>query len=94
MAARGSVAKTLIGTAILQVFPGSFIDSDGKTIRIPTTCEGEPIEVKISMTAAKDIIGSGQASLMTATKQAVPQNTEMTDEEIAEVRRIITELGL
>lgn len=95
MAARGSVAKTLIGTAILQVFPGSFIDSDGKTIRIPTTCEGEPIEVKIIMTAAKDIVGNGgQASLVTATKQAVPQDTEMTDEEIAEVKRIIAELGL
>ena len=92
---RGSIAKTLIGTAILQVFPGSFIDSDGKTIRIPTTCEGEPIEVKISMTAAKDIVGSGgQASSVTATKQAVPQNTEMTDEEIAEVRDLVKRLGL
>jgi len=95
MAARGSVAKTLIGTAILQVFPGSFIDSDQKTIRIPTTCEGEPIEVKISMTAAKDIVGNGgQASSVTASKQAVPQNREMTNEEIAEVKRLVTELGL
>lgn len=94
MAARGSVAKTLIGTAILQVFPGAFIDSDGKTIRIPTTCEGEPIEVKISMTAAKDIVGGGQASSVSSTSQPVPQNTEMTDEEVAEVRRIIAELHL
>jgi len=93
MAARGSVAKTLIGTAILQVFPGSFIDSDQKTIRIPTTCEGEPIEIKISMTAAKDLVG-GQASSVAASKQAVPQNREMTDEEIAEVKRLVTELGL
>lgn len=93
MAARGAIAKTLIGTAILQVFPGSFIDSDQKTIRIPTTCEGEPIEIKISMTAAKDLVG-GQASSVTASKQAVPQNREMTDEEIAEVKRLVTELGL
>ena len=94
MAARGSAAKTLIGTAILQVFPGSFIDSDGKTIRIPTTCEGEPIEIKISMTAAKDVVGCGQASLMTTTKQVAPQNTAMTDEEIAEVKELIARLGL
>ena len=93
MAARGAIAKTLIGTAILQVFPGSFIDSDQKTIRIPTTCEGEPIEIKISMTAAKDLVG-GQASSVTASKQAVPQNREMTDEEIVEVKRLVTELGL
>lgn len=93
--ARGSLAKTMIGTAILQVFPGSFIDSDQKTIRIPTTCEGQPIEVKISMTAAKDIVGNGgQASSVTASKQAIPQNTQMTDEEVAEVKRLIEELHL
>lgn len=93
--AKGSLSKTLIATAILQVFPGSFVDSDGKTVRIPTTCEGENLEIKLSFTCAKDIVGhGGQASSVTATKQAVPQNTEMTDEEVAEVKRIISELGL
>lgn len=95
--AKGALSKTLIGTAILQVFPGSFIDSDQKTIRIPTTCEGQLIEVKIQMTAAKDVIGGGNDGLPsseTVTKQAVPQNTEMTDDEIREVRELITRLGL
>ena len=92
---RGQLSKELITKGILSVFPGSFIASDGKTIRIPTTCEGEPIEVKISMTAAKDIVGNGgEASLVTTTKQAVPQNTTMTEAEIEEVRRIIAELHL
>ena len=92
---RGSLAKTLIGTGILQVFPNSFIESDGKTIRIPTTCEGQLIEVKIQMTAAKDVIGNGgQTSSMATTKQAVPQDREMTDEEIKEVKAIIQRLGL
>lgn len=95
MAARGSVAKTLIGTAILQVFPGAFIDSDQKTIRIPTNVEGEPLEIKITMTCAKDVIGKGgQASSIVTTKQAVPQDREMTDEEIKEVKAIIQRLGL
>ena len=93
MAVRGSVAKTLIGTAILQVFPGSFIDSDGKTIRIPTTAEGDLIEIKCALTAAKDIVG-GQASSVTATKQAIPQNKEMTEQEIQEVRDLISRLNL
>lgn len=92
---RGSLSKTLIGTAILQVFPNSFIESDGKTIRIPTTCEGQLIEVKIQMTAAKDVIGKGgQASSIATTKQAVPQDREMTDEEIKEIKAIIQRLGL
>lgn len=95
--ARGSLAKTLIGTGILQVFPGSFIDSDQKTIRIPTSVEGEPLEIKITMTCAKDVIGGGnggQTSSETVTKQVAPQNTEMTDDEIREVRELITRLGL
>ncbi len=92
--AKGSLSKTLIGTAILQVFPGSFIDSDQKTIRIPTSVEGEPLEIKITMTCAKDIVGCGQASSEMVIKQAAPQNTEMTDDEIKEVRDLVTRLGL
>ena len=92
---RGSLAKTKIGTAILQVFPGSFIDSDQKTIRIPTSCEEEPIEIKVTLTAAKDIIGGGnQTTIEPASKTAVPQNTEMTDAEIQEVRELIERLHL
>lgn len=91
--ARGSLAKTNIGNAILQVFPGAFIDSDKKTIRIPTTCEGEPIEIKITMTAAKDIVG-GNAVSVVASEQAQPQNRTMTNDEINEVRELIARLNL
>ena len=87
------MSKTLIGTAILQVFPGSFIDSDGKTVRIPTTVEGEPLEIKVSFTCAKDIVG-GQTSSIVTTNQVQPQNREMTEEEIAEVKRLIETLHL
>jgi len=90
---RGQLSKDLITKGILSVFPGSFIASDGKTIRIPTNCEGETIEIKCTLTAAKDF-ECGQASSVTSTSQAVPQNTEMTDEEVAEVRRLIESLGL
>lgn len=93
MAVKGSVAKTLITTAILQVFPGAFVDSDGKTIRIPTTAEGNLIEIKCALTAAKDIIG-GQASSIAASNPAQPQNKEMTEQEIQEVRDLISRLNL
>ena len=90
---KGSQSKTLIGTALLQVFPGAFIDSDQKTVRIPTSCEGEPLEIKITMTCAKDLVG-GQASSIAVTNPVQPQNKEMTEEEIAEVRSLIERLGL
>ena len=91
---RGSLSKTLIGTAILQMFPNSFIEPDGKTIRIPTTCEGQLIEVKIQMTAAKDVLGGAPAFTENVSATAEPQNRAMTDEEIAEVRDLIARMHL
>ena len=91
--AKGTTSKTLIGTALLQIFPGAFIDSDQKTVRIPTNCEGEPLEIKITMTCAKDIVG-GQASSVTSSNQPSPQNKEMTEAEVQEVRDLIARLGL
>ena len=91
--ARGSQSKELITKALLQVFNGAFVDADGKTIRIPTTCEGETIEVKVALTAAKDIVG-GDANLVAAATSVQPQNTAMTEAEVAEVRKIIEELHL
>lgn len=93
--ARGSLAKTNIGNAILQVFPGAFIDADKKTIRIPTTCEGETIEIKITMTAAKDIVGgTAPSDIVPASQTAQPQNRAMTAEEVQEIRSLIERLGL
>lgn len=91
--ARGSIAKNLIGNAILQVFPGSFIDADQKTIRIPTSCEGEPIEIKITMTAAKDLIG-GAPAIPTPAHSATPQNTAMTEDEVQAVKDLMKRLNL
>ena len=90
--ARGSLSKENITKALLQIFPGAFIDADGKTVRIPTNCEGELIEVKVALTAAKDI--AGNASVEASSKQPSPQNIEMTAEEIQQVKDLIKELGL
>lgn len=59
MAAKGSIAKEEIGQKILNTFEGSFMCPDGKTIRIPTIENGETIEIKVALTAAKDILGQG-----------------------------------
>ena len=92
--AKGAQSKTLIGTALLQIFPGAFIDSDQKTVRIPTSCEGEPLEIKITMTCAKDLVG-GVLSTDAMNKETIqPQNKEMTESEIAEVRALIERLHL
>lgn len=92
--ARGTQSKENITKALLQIFSGAFIDTDGKTIRIPTTCEGETIEIKVALTAAKDVIGSGNAGVEASSKQPSPQNTEMTAEEVIQVKELIQKLGL
>ena len=92
--AKGNQSKTFIGEALLKIFPGSFIDADRKTVRIPTTCEGEPLEIKITMTCAKDLVGGAPAFTENVSATAEPQNRAMTDEEIAEVRDLIARMGL
>lgn len=89
--ARGSLSKDNITKALLSIFAGSFIDADGKTIRIPTKCEGDLIEIKVALTAAKDVIGG------TPDKPEVtmtPQDTKITQEEIDEIRELLESLGL
>lgn len=91
--ARGSQSKELIGQALLQIFPGSFLDADGKTIRIPSKAEGEVIEIKIAMTAAKDVLG-GTPAVEVKENAVTPQDRNLTETEIEEVRKLIEELGL
>lgn len=54
--ARGQEEKEQIKQKIMETFDGAF--EDGKTIRIPIN----GLEIKITLTAAKDVIGSGSAA--------------------------------
>lgn len=51
MAARGAESKEQISNAILATFEGSF--KNGKEIRIPAYENGEEIQIKVTLTAAK-----------------------------------------
>jgi hypothetical protein len=53
MAAKGSVAKQKIFKKILEVFPDSFMYNDGKEIRINEIEDGVPVQIKVTLTAAK-----------------------------------------
>lgn len=49
--ARGAKAKEEIITKILEVFQGSF--KNDKEIRIPVKEDGETVQIKVTLTAAK-----------------------------------------
>jgi hypothetical protein len=53
--ARGSESKENITKKLLETFCGSFVN--GKEIRVPMVENGEVIEIKITLTAAKDVVG-------------------------------------
>ena len=57
MAARGAVAKEQITQKILEMFDGAF--KYEKEIRIPVEENGETIQIKVTLTAAKNNVESG-----------------------------------
>lgn len=56
MAAKGSILKQEITKKILEAFPGSFLYNDGKEIRINGSEAGVPLQIKVTLTAAKEAV--------------------------------------
>ncbi len=57
MAAKGTASKQIIFNKLKEVFPKAFMESD-KIMRIPLEEDGTSIEIKVSLTAAKDLLGN------------------------------------
>ena len=62
--ARGQIAKAEIQKKILNNFEGSFLYNDGKEIRIPIQENGEDIQIKVTLTAAKENVVSGGENVL------------------------------
>lgn len=92
--AKGASSKQIITNKLLEVFPGSFLYNDGKEIRIPMNEEGEQIQIKVALTCAKVNVESGDDTILPGSVPTKVENTEMTENEIKEVRNLIDELGL
>ena len=106
MAARGSASKEVITSKILETFPNSFVY--GKEIRIPIEENGETIQIKVTLTAAKtnvecggDTILPGEASAKVekpvATATVSPSSdkqtpTEPTEEEKENLQKLISSI--
>lgn len=91
--AKGTQAKAEITEKILQAFPSSFIND--KEIRIPVKEDGADIQIKVILTAAKDLILQGE----TVAKEDVivaeaPTVAEVTEEEKKNVSKLLASLGL
>lgn len=96
MAAKGTSSKQIITDTILKTFEGSFIAADGKTLRIPMTEDGEVVEIKVTLVAAKDVEGGGAVTEISGSTDAAPvaQNPQVTEEEKAKVNKMLENLNL
>ena len=74
MAAKGSIAKVDIFKKILDTFNGSFMNGE-KELRIPWMENGELLEIKVTLTAAKDILGDCGAKSQVNPTYTEPVNT-------------------
>lgn len=105
--ARGSVVKQEIANKILSTFEGSFLYNDGKEIRIPAYEEGELIQVKVTLTAAKENVSVGDDNLLPGEKEIdneinfvassekeTKQIVEPTEAEKQNVQDLLASLGL
>lgn len=106
MAIKGAQAKKDILEKMLMSFNGAFMNGE-KELRIPWTENGETIEIKVTLTAAKDIIGNASVSFKTNSEIVKVENAmqnaiissnnkvkEPTAEEKANLARLLQTFNL
>jgi hypothetical protein len=103
--AKGQVSKKIISDKILEMFEGSFLYNDGKEIRIPIMEDGELIQIKCALTAAKVNVEPGSenaiptaANVNNSENAFEPQTeqkiVEVSAEEKANLASLMKNLGL
>jgi hypothetical protein len=79
--ARGAVSKETITNQILATFPGAF--KYDKEIRIPIMEDGETIQIKVTLTAAKTNVESGGDTAVPGYQPMASSNTETVSNVVA-----------
>lgn len=60
--AKGSESKNEVFKKILEMFPGSFMYNDNKEVRLNFTENGELVQLKLTLTAAKSPVEGDNSS--------------------------------
>lgn len=99
MAAKGSILKGEIAEKILKTFPGSFLYNDGKEIRINGVENGVEIQIKVTLTAAKEAVSNSISKIEsegTVDSSLLPSETitEPTEDEQIRLQNLLKKLNL
>lgn len=93
MAAKGTQSKEAIYKALEMLFPNAFWN--GKEFRIPCQENGEVVEIKCALTAAKECVGAGsEGTLGMEAPITANGSIEFTEEELKKCREYLTQMGL
>ncbi len=102
--AKGAVAKKYIFDTLLKTFEDSFMYNNGKELRVNIDEEGNPVQIKITLTAAKEAVspeGEVLKAAATASETTTPVSepepsklVEPTEEEKQNVETLLKSLGL
>lgn len=102
--AKGQQFKKEIQEKILQLFPQSFLYNDDKEIRICGMEDGQPIQIKVTLTCAKENVSVGSDTAVPGSGDfpvinqpvTVASNEPIapTDAEKARVAELLRNLGL
>lgn len=71
--AKGQAAKQEIMATILSTFADSFMYNGGKEVRINTSENGEPVQIKVVLTAAKTAVSPEDENAMPGAKDSFPE---------------------
>ena len=105
--ARGQKSKKVIVDKLLDVFKGSFLYNDGKEVRIPIEEDGEIVQIKCVLTAAKTNVEEGSDNEVPSIKivndtnlnfdtekDKVSEVVKISEEEKANLANLMKSLGL
>lgn len=105
--AKGAESKTKLFSDIKNLYPDAFWEDEGKILRVPMMEGSNIVEIKVTLTAAKTNMGSGEikGAFSTTTTTTTPSVfnmpsektanlTEITEEEKQNVANLIAALNL
>lgn len=98
--AKGAESKAALFAKLQEIYPNAFWEDENKILRVPMTEDGNVVEIKVTLTAAKANLGSGlpesafSNAAPAATKSATAETIEVTEEEKANVSKLLASLGL
>lgn len=102
--ARGTDSKNLIFAELRRVYPDAFWEDEGKILRIPMSEGSGVVEIKVTLTAAKSNMGSGELksafgpaaapSAFGTPTEKTDNPAEVTEEEKQNVADLIAALNL